>query len=73
MTVGDAMQQLHNMDDLTDGVKSLVLSLINSGDHSSEFFDQEIKRPFEITDDNLDILIQDIKALKELYNQEGGN
>ncbi len=47
LTVGDAMQQLHNMDDLTDGVKSLVLSLINSGDHSSEFFDQEISASFE--------------------------
>lgn len=42
-------------------------------DVPGKFFDQEVKRPFNVTDDNLDKAIADAKALKTLYEQQGGN
>jgi len=38
-----------------------------------KWFKQEVTRPFNISDDNLDKVIADVKALKDLYNQQGGN
>ena len=42
-------------------------------DVPDKWFDEEVKRPFNISDDNLDKVIADVKALKDLYNQQGGN
>ncbi|MDC0619422.1 hypothetical protein OAO89_03830, partial [Pelagibacteraceae bacterium] len=65
-----------NMDKLIVALRS-IQKIPEGGsikvDVPGKWFDDEVKRPFNINDDNLDIIIADVKALKELYNQQGGN
>jgi len=65
-----------NLNNLLNVVRS-IYEIPEGGSKKVEvpglFNDKEIKRPFGITNDNLDKLIADINALKELYNQQGGN
>lgn len=65
-----------NLNNLLNVVRS-IYEIPEGGSKKVEvpglFNDKEIKRPFSITNDNLDKIIADINALKELYNQQGGN
>ena len=47
LTVSDALLQLSQMTDLNDELKSLVLSLISSGDQPSQFFKQQVGESFK--------------------------
>ena len=47
LTVGEAISELHGMQDLSDEVKSLVLVLVSSGSQSSQFFKQQIGSSFQ--------------------------
>ena len=38
-----------------------------------KFLEQNITRPFNVSDDNLDKFIADVKALQQLYDQQGNN
>ncbi len=47
LTVSDAIAQIHQMQDIPDEIKSLVLALISSGNQSSQFFNQQIGSTFQ--------------------------
>lgn len=47
LTVSDALEQLNLMKDLNDEVKGLVLTLICSGNQSSQYFNQHIGSNFQ--------------------------
>jgi serine/threonine-protein kinase len=47
LTVGEAISELHGMQDLSDEVKSLVMALVSSGSQSSQFFSQQISASFQ--------------------------
>jgi len=62
------------LDKRTFRIEQMIEAAKHRGpDGQGKWFDDEVKRPFNINDDNLDIIIADVKALKELYNQQGGN
>lgn len=46
LSVTDAIAALNDRPGLTDEVKNLVLTLISSGNESSQFFSQEVGKPF---------------------------
>ena len=48
LTVSDALQQLSQMQELDDEMKSLVLSLISSGNQTSQFFKKHVGDNFQI-------------------------
>jgi len=48
LTVSDALNQLSQMNDLDDGLKSLVLTLISSGNQPSQYFKQQVGTSFKI-------------------------
>jgi hypothetical protein len=65
-----------NMDKLLVALRS-IQKIPEGGsikvDVPGKWLDDEVKRPFNISDDNLDKFIADINALKTLYNKQGGN
>lgn len=48
LTVSDALQQLSQMHELDDEMKSLVLSLISSGNQTSQFFKKHVGDNFQL-------------------------
>ncbi len=50
LTVSDALAQLSQMDSLDDELKSLVLTLISSGNQPSQYFKQHISANFQLDD-----------------------
>jgi len=50
LTVSDALNQLSQMDHLDDELKSVILTLISSGNQPSQYFKQHISANFQLED-----------------------
>ncbi|VAW46293.1 hypothetical protein MNBD_GAMMA02-1808, partial [hydrothermal vent metagenome] len=48
LTVSDALNQLSGMDHLDDELKSVILTLISSGNQPSQYFKQHISANFQL-------------------------
>lgn len=71
LTVSDALSQLSQMKELNDELKSLVLTLISSGNQPSQYFKQQVGSSFQIEDSSLIEFkpgdqIDDYKLLEEI-------